>query len=171
VVQKKTPETDGYSALQLGFGERKRINKPMAGHVKASGGGKFEVLKEFPVDSPDQYEVGARIEGDLFTVGEKIKITGLSKGRGFTGVMKRWGFHGGRSTHGCTVHRLPGSIGSATYPGRVYPGHKMAGRMGVDQITVRNIEVIDVRLDYGVILVKGAVPGPNQGIVFLKKLK
>lgn len=169
VVQKKTAERDGYEALQLGFGDRKRINKPMEGHLKASGGGKYSVLKEFRIESDVEYETGAELTVELFRVGEKVNVTGTTKGRGFAGVMKRHGFGGGRATHGCTTHRSPGSIGCAADPSRVFPGRKMAGRMGGKKKTVRNIEVVDVRPDLGVVLLKGALPGPNNSVVILKK--
>ena len=169
VVQKKTKEKDGYEALQLGFGEKKHVNRPMAGHFQAAGGGKFAVLKEFKADELEGVEAGAQVTMDIFKVGEKINVIGTTKGRGFAGVIKRHAFNGGRATHGCTTHRAPGSIGAAADPSRVFPGRRMPGHMGAAQQTVRNIEVIDVRPEYGVILVKGAVPGPNNGVVLLKK--
>ncbi|MFH1136283.1 MAG: 50S ribosomal protein L3 [Pseudomonadota bacterium] len=170
VVQKKTVEKDGYNALQLGFGEKKKINKPLAGHFKAAGGAKFAVLKEFKnFEEEEGLEAGSVINLDIFKIGEKINITGSTKGRGFAGVVKRHGFGGGRATHGCTTHRSPGSIGSSAYPSRVFPGKRMAGHMGDRQQTVRNLEVVDVRPEYGVILVKGAVPGANNSVVYLKK--
>lgn len=168
VVQKKTKDRDGYGALQIGFGFKKKINKPMAGHFKASGG-QFAVLKEFKFDDPGQFEVGASISGDIFQPGEKIDVTGVTKGRGFSGVIKRHHFGGGRATHGCTTHRSPGSIGASADPSRTFPGKKMPGQYGNKQMTVRNLVVVDVRPDYGIILLKGAVPGPNQGLVFLTK--
>ena len=169
VLQKKTLEKDGYEALQLGFGERKRVNRPLSGHFQASGGGKYAVVKEFKAEDIGGFELGDQVTLDIFELGDRISISGATKGRGFTGVMKRHGFGGGRATHGCTTHRSPGSIGAAADPSRVFPGRKMPGRMGGKKKTVRNLEVIDVRPEYGVILVKGAVPGPQQGIVLLRK--
>jgi large subunit ribosomal protein L3 len=170
VLQKKTMEKDGYEALQLGFGERKRVNRPQAGHFQASGGGKYAVVKEFRAEDIGEFELGDQVTMDMFEIGDKINISGATKGRGFAGVMKRHGFGGGRATHGCTTHRSPGSIGAAADPSRVFPGRKMPGRMGGKKKTVRNLEVIDIRPEYGVILVKGAVPGPRQGIVLLRKI-
>ncbi len=169
VLQKKTVENDGYEALQLGFGERKRVNRPQNGHFKASGGGKHAVVKEFEAEDIGQLELGDQVTMDIFEIGDKISISGATKGRGFAGVMKRHGFGGGRASHGCTTHRSPGSIGAAADPSRVFPGRKMPGRMGGKKKTVSNLEVIDIRPEYGVILVKGAVPGPRQGIVLLRK--
>lgn len=169
VVQQKTRDKDGYEALQLGFGDRKRVNRPMAGHTKAAGGGKFAVLKEFKAEDIEQYEPGSEVTLDIFQVGDKINITGTTKGRGFAGVIKRHGFHGGRATHGCTTHRSPGSIGSAAWPSRVFPGKKMAGHMGDSRKTIRNLEIVDIRDEYGVILVRGAVPGPPNSIVLINK--
>ena len=130
VVQTKSKENDGYEALQLGFGEKKRVNRPLTGHFKAAGGGKFAELKEFKAEDIGDYTVGAQVTLDIFSVGEKINISGKTKGRGFAGVMKRHGFGGGRATHGCTTHRSPGSIGAAADPSRVFPGQENAGTDG-----------------------------------------
>ena len=169
VLQKKTREKDGYEALQLGFGARKKVNRPMSGHFEAAGGGRFSVVKEFKASDYEPYDAGAEVNLDIFSVGERVDVTGDTKGRGFAGVMKRHGFGGGRATHGCTTHRSPGSIGCAAYPARVFPGKKMAGRMGGKKQTVRNLEVVDVRPEYGVILLRGAVPGPKNGVVVIRK--
>lgn len=169
VVQKKTEKQDGYNALQLGFGARKKVNRPLAGHFKAAGGGNFAVLKEFEAEEIEQFAPGAEMTMDIFEIGEKINVTGTTKGRGFAGVIKRYGFGGGRASHGGTAPRSPGSIGAAAYPARVFPGKKMPGHMGAGKQTVRNLEIVDIRPEYGVILVKGAVPGPRNGIVLLKK--
>lgn len=169
VVQKKTSETDGYNSLQLGFGTRKKVNRPLAGHFKAAGDKNFGLLREFLADDIDEYEVGQEIDLDIFEIGEKVNVTGTTKGRGFAGVMKRHGFSGGSATHGNTTHRGPGSIGAAAYPARVFPGKRMAGQYGSDRKTVRNLEVIDVRPEYGVLLLKGPVPGPKNGFVLIKK--
>jgi large subunit ribosomal protein L3 len=170
VVQKKTKESDGYEALQLGFGQARKVNKPMAGHFRTAAGQAFSVLKEFEADSMEDYEAGSEITmEDVFQIGEKIHVTGTTKGRGFAGVIKRHGFGGGRATHGSTTHRQPGAIGQAAWPSRVFPNKKMPGRMGAVKKTVRNLEIVDIRPEYGVILVKGAVPGPNDGTVLLRK--
>ncbi|MEE9557530.1 MAG: 50S ribosomal protein L3 [Candidatus Adiutricales bacterium] len=169
VVQKKTNETDGYNSLQLGFGARKKANRPLTGHFKAAGGKNFRLLREFLAEEIDDYEVGQEIDVNIFEIGERVNVTGTTKGRGFTGVMKRHGFSGGSASHGNTAHRGPGSIGAAAYPARVFPGKKMAGQYGSIRQTVRNLEVIDIRADYGVMLLKGAVPGPRNGIVLIKK--
>lgn len=169
VVQKKTPEKDGYGAVQLGFGHKRKVNKPMAGHFKAAGDASFAVLKEFRGEGMEDLEPGAEITLDMFAVGEKVNVTSKTKGRGFSGVIKRHGFGGGRATHGCTTHRSPGSIGCAADPSRVFPGRRMPGQYGGKQQTVRNLEVVDIRPEYGVILIKGAVPGPANSVVFVKK--
>ncbi len=169
VVQKKTNETDGYNSLQLGFGTRKKSNRPLAGHFKAAGGKNFRLLREFLAEEIDDYEVGQEIDLNIFEIGERVAVTGTTKGKGFAGVMKRHGFSGGSASHGNTAHRGPGSIGAAAYPARVFPGKKMAGQFGSIRQTVRNLEVIDIRPEYGVMLLKGAVPGPRNGIVLIKK--
>ncbi|MEE9515684.1 MAG: 50S ribosomal protein L3 [Candidatus Adiutricales bacterium] len=169
VVQKKTNETDGYNSLQLGFGTRKKANRPLAGHFKAAGGKNFRLLREFLAEEIDDYEVGQEIDLNIFEIGERVAVTGTTKGKGFAGVMKRHGFSGGSASHGNTAHRGPGSIGAAAYPARVFPGKKMAGQYGSIRQTVRNLEVIDIRPEYGVMLLKGAVPGPRNGIVLIKK--
>jgi large subunit ribosomal protein L3 len=169
VVQKKTNETDGYNSLQLGFGTRKKVNRPLAGHFKAAGDKNFVLLREFLAAEIDDYEVGQEIDLNIFEIGEKVNVTGTSKGRGFAGVIKRHGFSGGSSTHGNTNHRGPGSIGAAAYPSRVFPGKKMPGQYGSVRKTVRNLEVIDVRPEYGVLLLRGSVPGPKNGFVLIKK--
>jgi large subunit ribosomal protein L3 len=155
----------------LGFGAKKKVTKPQAGHFAKAGGGNFQALKEFKVSGIDEYEVGAEVTMDIFTIGEKINVSGTTKGRGFAGVMKRHGFGGGRASHGSTTHRATGAIGMAADPSRVHPGKKMPGRMGGRKQTTRHLEVIDVRPEYGVILVKGAVPGPKNGLVVLRKGK
>ncbi|MBW1709277.1 MAG: 50S ribosomal protein L3 [Deltaproteobacteria bacterium] len=169
VIQKKTENTDGYEAIQLGFESRKKVNQPQAGHFRAAGAGNFAVMKEFKTDQIDELEVGQEITLDIFEIGEKVSVTGTTKGRGFAGVIKRHGFAGGSATHGDTAPRAPGSIGAAAYPARVFPGKRMAGHYGNVRQTTRHLEVIDVRPEYGVILVKGAVPGPRNGIVLIKK--
>ncbi|MDR1036973.1 MAG: 50S ribosomal protein L3 [Deltaproteobacteria bacterium] len=187
VVQVKTPEKDGYSAVQLGFGARRHGTRPERGHAArhgnpypvtdasgrekgdADGAMAFKIIREFGIADGMTPVPGEEVPIGIFAPGEKLSVTGTSKGRGYSGVMKRHGFGGGRATHGCLTPRSGGSIGSAADPSRVVPGRKMAGQYGNVQVTTRNLEVVDVRPDYGVILVKGAVPGPNGGLVLLKK--
>lgn len=171
VVQVKTRENDGYEAIQLGFSpkDEKHSNKPEQGHCAKAGAPGFKIMREFSLPEGSQAEVGTQITVDFFAPGEKISVTGTSKGKGFAGVMKRHGFHGGRATHGCLTPRSAGSIGCAADPSRVFPGRKMAGHAGSARTTVKNLTVVDVRPEYGVILVRGAVPGPNGGLVLLKK--
>ena len=171
VVQVKTKENDGYDAVQLGFAPKKEThsNKPEQGHAAKAGAPGFKILREFPLIEGAELEQGAQVTVDIFAAGEKVSVTGTSKGKGFAGVMKRHGFHGGRATHGCLTPRGPGSIGCAADPSRVFPGRKMAGHAGAARTTVKNLTVVDVRPEYGVILVRGAVPGPNGGLVLIKK--
>lgn len=171
VVQLKTKERDGYEAVQLGFApkDEKHSNKPENGHAAKTGNPGFKVLREFVMAEGVELSEGGEVTLDIFAPGEKISVTGTSKGKGFAGVMKRHGFHGGRATHGCLTPRGPGSIGCAADPSRVFPGRRMAGHAGSARTTVKNLTVVDVRPEYGVVLVRGAVPGPNGGLVLLKK--
>jgi large subunit ribosomal protein L3 len=173
ITQIKTIAKDGYNALQLGFGDKKksRVNKPMAGHFKKSGERMFSILREFLVDNPDDYKLGQEISADLFNVGEVVNVTGKTKGRGFSGVIKRHGFHGGPKTHGSRSHRVPGSIGCSAWPAKVVKGKKMPGQYGNDTKTVRNLEIIDIRPEEHLVLIKGPVPGHNAGFVKINKLK
>ncbi len=168
VLQKKTEARDGYSAIQVGFDPKKesRINKPQTGHFKASGKGGFYHIKEFRIVDPDAYELGQEIQlAELIKIGDEVHISGKSKGRGFQGVIKRYGFKGGRKTHGSMFHRRPGSIGCSATPSRVVKGKKMPGRMGNDLLTRKNLTVVDVRADENILLVKGSVPGAKQGLL------
>lgn len=171
VVQVKTSEADTYSALQLGFGEKKakRTTKPLSGHFAKAGVDPAAVLKEFRVDDTSEYEVGQEITAELFSAGEKVNVTGRTKGRGYSGVVRRHNFAGGRETHGCTTHNKPGSIGASADPARVVKGKKMPGHYGNERSQVRNLQVVDVRPDQNVVMVKGAVPGPNGGFVIIEK--
>ncbi len=171
VVQVKTPAREKYSAVQLGFGQKKasRVNKPLTGHFKKGGCEPLAILKEFKVTEDAGLAVGQQITAELFAVGDKVHVTGSSKGHGFTGVVKRHNFGGGRKTHGCTTHDAPGSIGASADPSRVMRGKKMPGQHGNQQRQVRNLKVVDVRPDMNLVLVKGAVPGANGGIVILEK--
>jgi large subunit ribosomal protein L3 len=172
VLQKKTEATDGYDALQLGFGEKKthRASKPMVGHFKKADRGAFECLREVDAESIDDYSVGDEINcASVFAAGDIVDVTGTSKGKGFQGVIKRWGFSGGRSTHGSKFHRAPGSIGASAWPSRVFKGKKMPGQMGNERVTLQNLEIVEVRSADNLILIKGAIPGPTQGMVLIRK--
>jgi large subunit ribosomal protein L3 len=172
VIQKKTSEKDGYEAIQVGFESQKekRVNKPLRGHFKKSGDKIFRYLREIHVESADDFELGQEIRSDIFVIGEEVAVTGRSKGRGFAGVVKRWGFSGGKDTHGCRSHRVPGSIGSSSDPSRVWKGKKLPGRMGDQRTTIRNLKVVDVRPDMDVIAVKGAVPGSRNSVLQITRL-
>ena len=173
VVQRKTPTTDGYDAVQLGLVEfAKKLNKPAAGHLKKAGADGVKYLREFLLKpGMGDPKPGDKVLVDQFQLAQKVDITGISKGRGFAGTVKRHHFGGGDGTHGSMFHRAPGSIGSSSYPSRVYPGMRMAGHMGDDQVTVRNLEVVDIDLEDNLLLVKGAVPGPNGGYVIVRQAK
>lgn len=171
VTQIKTKATDGYNALQLGFGRKKesRISKPLKNHLAKSGISTCAVLKEFSVDNPGEYSLGQVIGTELFSVGQKIRVSGKSKGRGFAGVVKRHGFRGGRKTHGGKCYRIPGSIGSSAWPSKVAKGRKLPGHYGNKKSTVKNLEIIDIRPEENIILIKGAVPGHISGLLTVEK--
>lgn len=173
ITQVKTVEKDGYNALQIGFEEKKesRTNKPLKGHFQKSGGKCFAFLKEVGVDNPEEYSPGQVLGPDFFQVGERIDVVGTSKGRGFSGVMKRHGFSGMRATHGVKGHRVPGSIGCSAWPSKVVKGKRLPGQFGSERKTVKNLEIVDIRPDENLILIKGAIPGYREGIVVLNKLK
>lgn len=173
VTQVKTQATDGYDAVQLGYGAIKdaKVNKPMRGHFKASGG-QFKYLREFSVDDVGEWKVGQRVDAALFQPGDLVDVTAISKGRGFQGGVKRHGFHGGPKTHGQSDrHRAPGSIGSTTTPGRVLKGLRMAGHMGDRQVTTRNLVVVESNPARGILFLKGAVPGGTNGLVRIRRAK
>ena len=168
VVQIKTEEKDGYAAVQLGYGRLKHTNKPMSGHLAGIENGKH--LREVSVEDITEFEIGQEILVDTFEVGEKVTVTGRSKGRGFAGTVKRHGFGGGPKTHGQSDrHRAPGSIGAGTTPGKVYKGQKMAGHMGDRQITIKNLEVILIDVERNLIAIKGGVPGARNSMVTIKR--
>jgi large subunit ribosomal protein L3 len=168
VTQVKTKENDGYEAVQLGFGEVKRRNKPLSGHLKDSRLSRY--LREVTADDTSEYKVGQTIGVDIFQAGEKVDIVGRSKGRGFAGVMKRWGFAGGPRTHGQSDRaRAPGSIGGGTTPGKVYKGLKMGGHMGNRRITVKGLEIVQVDTERNLLLVKGGIPGAPNGLVQIRR--
>ncbi len=168
ITQVKTKETDGYEAVQLGYGEVKRRNKPLSGHLKDSRLSRY--LREVTADDTSEFAVGQMIGVDIFQAGEKVDVIGRSKGRGFAGVMKRWGFHGGPQTHGQSDRaRAPGSIGGGTTPGKVYKGLKMGGHMGNRRITVKGLEIIEVDTERNLLLVKGGIPGAPNSLVQIKR--
>ena len=172
VVQKKTESTDGYSALQVGFLAKKthRVSKPMMGHFKKADQGAFTCLRELAADNVDDYQVGDQITCDaVFKPGDIVDVTGTGKGKGFQGVIKRWGFSGGRASHGSKFHRGPGAIGMSAWPARVHKGKKMPGQMGNARVTLQNLEVVEVRPEQNLVLIKGSIPGPNNGLVLLRK--
>ena len=173
VTQIKTRAADGYDALQLGFDEKRksRVNKPLQGHFEKSGGHCFRYLQEFSVEDPGQYNLGQEISVEMFKVGDRVDVVDTSKGRGFSGVIKRHGFHRGPTSHGSRNVRRPGSIGNSAWPAKVIKGKKMPGQYGNDRKTVRNLEIVDIRSDDNVILLKGAVPGALSGLVAVNKPK
>ena len=168
VTQVKTLENDGYEAVQLGFGDVKRRNKPQAGHLKNSKLSRY--LREVSADDTSEFDVGQTISVDIFEAGEKIDVIGKSKGRGFAGVMKRWNFGGGPRTHGQSDRaRAPGSIGGGTTPGKVYKGLKMAGHMGNRRITVKGLEIVEIDSERNLLLVKGGIPGATNSLVQIRR--
>jgi len=171
VTQIKSDKTDGYNALQLGFGEKSlvKVNKPAAGHFSKSGSAAFSAMKEFRVDATEPYKLGQLISLDMFSVGEKVHVSGISKGRGFAGTVKRHGFTIGPKSHGSRNMREPGSVGCSAWPSRIIKGKKMPGHMGVDRKTVKNLEIIDIRPEQNLMLIKGAVPGAKTGIIEIVK--
>ena len=170
VVQKKTVEKDGYNAIQVGFGDVKerRVTKPLKGHFDKANVAYRKFLREFHVENPDEFEIGQELKVDVFAEGDMVDVTGTSKGKGTAGVIKRHNFSRGRETHGSKHHRMPGGMSAGTYPGRVFKGHKMMGRMGNEKVTTQNLEVVRVDADKNIILIKGAVPGPKKGLVSIK---
>ena len=170
VTQVKTSESDGYEAVQLGFGQTKKANKPMRGHLK--NGQPVRYLKEVQADDPNEFQVGQTVSVDIFQEGEKIDVIGRSKGRGFAGTIKRHRFGGGPRTHGQSDRaRAPGSIGGGTTPGKVYKGMKMAGHMGNVRITTKGLEIIRIDTDRNLLLVKGGVPGGPNGLLQIRRTK
>ena len=167
VVQVKTTETDGYEAVQMGFGyiKPRRVNKPMQGHFDKQGAEPKRYLREVRVENAGEYKVGDEQTVAAFADVKKVDVTGTSKGKGFAGVMKRYGFAGGPGGHGAHFHRAPGSVGQCATPSRVFKGLRLPGHMGCDTVTVKNLEVVRIDEEQNLILVKGAVPGGKNGIV------
>ncbi len=173
VVQRKTVSSDGYEAVQLGLVEDKaprHVNKPMKGHFAKAGIPPTKVLREFRLENArDEAKVGDKVLVDLFAENDVVDVIGTSKGRGFAGFVKRHGFSGGRASHGSMFHRAPGSIGASAYPSRVIKGTRMAGHMGVERNTIKNLRVMKVNTEENLLLVRGAVPGPNGSVVLIRK--
>jgi large subunit ribosomal protein L3 len=170
VIQKKSQPDQG-PIYQLGFvpAKPKALNKPLAGHFTKKGITPLKHLKEFSSSEEKAYKVGDEIRVDIFEIGEKVKVQGTSKGKGFAGVVKRWNFSGGKDTHGCTSHRVPGSIGSSAYPSRVTKGKKMPGQMGNRTVSVLNLSIVDIRPEQNLLIVKGAVPGSRHNLLAIYK--
>ncbi|MGE5473520.1 MAG: 50S ribosomal protein L3 [Ignavibacteriales bacterium] len=171
VVQKKTEKSDGYNAIQVGFGEarEKNVTKPIKGHFSKAKISLKKYLKEIRVENSEEYTVGQEIKADVFSVGDKVDVTGTSKGKGFQGVIKRHGFHRGPMGHGSMYHRRPGSMGPTTSPGRVFKGKKLPGHMGNVRITIQNLEVAGVDSEKNILLIKGAIPGQKGSLVFIRE--
>lgn len=167
VCQVKTQATDGYEAVQLGFGEVKanKVNKPMAGHFAKQGVEPTRYLREVRVESGEEHKIGEEVTVEAFAEVKKVDVTGTSKGKGFAGVMKRYGFGGGPGGHGSHFHRAPGSIGQCATPSRVFKGLRLPGHMGCDTVTVKNLDVVRIDADQNLILVKGGIPGGKNGVV------
>ena len=170
VIQKKTVDKEGYDAVQLGFEpiREKLANNPKKGHFEKAGAKPMRFLREFKDDSFQELELGSEVKVDIFEEGSFVDITGISKGKGTQGVVKRHGFQRGRETHGSKFHRMPGGLSAGTYPGRVFKGKRMEGRMGNEKVTVQNLEIVRVDADKNLLLVKGAVPGARNGMVLVK---
>ena len=171
ITQIKSVKSDGYNALQLGFGEKKPqgTTKPLLGHLKKCGKGPFKVIKEVRVNDVSDFELGQEISAEIFQIGELVHVMGRSKGKGFAGTIKRWNFSRGPMSHGGMNKRPPGSIGCSATPSRVIKGRKMPGQMGNQEVTVKGLKVVDVRPEENIILIKGAVPGARNGVVVIKK--
>lgn len=171
VVGIRTKEKDGYDAVQLAYGEKKKANRPMAGVFKKASVTPKRCIREFRIEDSKDFQLGQKITVELFKEGEKVNVTGFSKGRGFTGVVKRHGFSGGPRSHGSMSHAVPGSIGASASPSRVTKGKKLPGRMGGEQFTTKNLEILRVNQSEGIIVVKGSVAGAKRGYLFIRKSK
>ena len=170
VVQRKTKDRDGYEAVQVGFGDKKekRCTKPLLNHYKSAGVAPKRVLREFKVEDDSTLKPGDEVGSDIFQKGDRVDVSGLSKGRGFAGVMKRHGFGGGPGTHGSNFHRRPGSIGASADPSEVVKGKRLPGRMGNSSVTIQNLEIVDVVPEKNLLVIRGAVPGANGGMIMVK---
>jgi|UniRef100_A0A7C3UQB2 large subunit ribosomal protein L3 len=171
VVQKRTKDKEGYNALQLGFEEVKKANKPMAGHFQKANLSPLRFLKEFRTNDVDKYQVGDKIDLSILQEGDLVSITGWTKGRGFAGGVKRWGWRGGPQSHGSMSHRRIGSLGSGTFPGHPWKGRTLPGHYGTERVTVKNLLVVKVDKEANLLYVKGATPGPRNGLLLIKKME
>lgn len=171
IVQKKTKEKDGYDAIQIGFEKTERLNKPLTGHFKKNNLPLCRNLWEIKLNNHSEYNIGQELKVDIFNSGDLVTVTGFSKGRGFSGGMKRWGWHGGPASHGSMSHRRIGSVGSNTFPGRPWRGRTLPGQYGNERVTIKNLKVVKVDVDNNLLFVKGAVPGSRNGLVLVKKVK
>jgi large subunit ribosomal protein L3 len=171
VTELRDPQKHGYTAVQLGFGDvrESRLSRPGLGQFRAKNLAPRRHLREFRVEDAGAYQVGQELKADLFEKGQSVDVSGVTKGRGFAGVVKRHGFTGGKETHGCTTHKQPGSIGASAYPSRVIKNKRLPGRMGGVNFTAKNLRVVDVDVEQNLVLVRGAVPGPVNGLVFVRK--
>ncbi len=171
VTQIKTPERDGYAALQLGYGKvkPKNVNKPDKGHLDKVGKGYFQVLHEVRMDEISDFQAGQELLVDVFAIGEVVDVTGISKGKGFAGTIRRWNFQRGPAGHGSKNIREPGSTGNATYPGRVIKGKKMSGQKGNKRVTLMGLKIVDIRPEENLLIVRGSVPGSRNGIIYIRK--
>ncbi len=171
VIQRKTARNDGYDAVQIGFlqMDARHAGKPMLGHFQKAGKGTFRALKEVRLDGNDPIDAGSEIRVDIFKEGDTVDVMGHTKGRGFAGVVKRWSFRGGRATHGSMFHRAPGSIGASAYPSRVLKNMKMGGHYGNERVTVLNLKVVGVQPEKNLLLVRGAVPGAKNSLVYVRR--
>ena len=170
VIQKKTVETDGYNAVQVGYGDvtEKHVNKPLKGHFAKANTANKKYLREFRLEDVESVNVGDEIKADVFEAGEKVDVSGISKGHGFAGPMKRWNLHRGPMSHGSHSQRVSGSMGMCSYPGRVFKGKKLPGHFGVDKVTIQNLEIVKVDAEQNLILIKGAVPGVKGGLITIR---
>ena len=170
VIQKTTVETDGYNAVQVGYGEikEKNVNKPLKGHFAKANAANKRYLREFRLEDIESLNVGDEIKVDVFEAGEKVDVSGISKGHGFAGPMKRWNLHRGPMSHGSHSQRVSGSMGMCSFPGRVFKGKKLPGHYGVDKVTIQNLEIVKVVAEENLILVKGAVPGVKGGLITIR---
>ncbi len=174
VIQRKSMEKDGYVSVQIGFQEEKELkkaNKPIQGHFNKAGVPPVKFIREFPIDEQSEVKEGDQFFVDMFSVGDKVDVIGTSKGKGFAGVIKRWGFKGGKATHGSMFHRRPGSIGASAYPSRVMKGKKLPGQMGNKRVSIKNLTVLEADKEKNLLVVSGSIPGAAGGYLLIKKSK
>lgn len=171
IVQKKTKEKDGYEALQIGYGSKKIVNKPLTGHFKKNNVQLCQKLMEFKVTNQSEYNLGQEIKVDVFNAGEEVNVTGFTKGRGFSGGVKRWGWKSGPASHGSMSHRRVGSVGPGTFPGHPWRGRHLPGQYGNEQVTMKNLKVVKIEVDNNLLFVNGSVPGSKNSFVIVRKIK